>query len=237
MLILLNVERGDRMSLNLSFPYIRNHIPLTTPHRRRPGTRITPQSITIHSTANPNSTAINERNWLVNPSNTRTASWHIAVDDRQAVEAIPLNEVAYHAGDATGNRTSIGIEICESGDRQKTLRNAIQLTAALLKERNWGINRLKRHFDWSGKHCPRILMANNWAGWKNFLQEVGKELKPPKPLPQIQDRVGLVFRGTRVTDFDAYLIDSTTYVPLRFLSERLGARIRWDNETRTAHVD
>ena len=113
-----------------------------------------------------------------------------------------MNEVAYHAGDATGNRTSIGIEICESGDRQKTLRNAIQLTAALLKERSWGINRLKRHFDWSGKHCPRILMANNWAGWKNFLQGVEKELKPPKPLPQIQDRVGLVFRGTRVTDFD-----------------------------------
>ena len=46
---------------------------------------------------------------------------------------IPLNEVARHAGDGgsgTGNRRSISIEICESGDRAKTLENAIKLTAS-----------------------------------------------------------------------------------------------------------
>ena len=40
-------------------------------------------------------------------------------------------------GTGRGNRKSIGIEICESGDRQKTLQNAAELVAKLLKERGW----------------------------------------------------------------------------------------------------
>ena len=158
--------------------YIIDHIPRTTPHNRRPGQVMTPQYITIHSTGNPSSTARNERGWLTNPSNTRTASWHIVVDEKEAIEAIPLNEVAWHAGDGNGqgNRASIGIEICESGNREKTLRNAVQLVAKLLKERGWGVDRLRRHFDWSGKICPRIMQQNNWAGWERFRQEVAKEL-------------------------------------------------------------
>jgi N-acetylmuramoyl-L-alanine amidase len=137
-----------------------------------------PKYITIHSTGNPSSTARNERGWLTNPSNTRTASWHIAVDEKEAVEAIPLTEVAWHAGDGSGqgNRASIGIEICESGNREKTLRNAVQLVAKLLKEKGWGVDRLRRHHDWSGKICPRILQPNNWQGWKDFIKAVEKEL-------------------------------------------------------------
>jgi N-acetylmuramoyl-L-alanine amidase len=135
-----------------------------------------PTSITIHSTGNPSSTAKNEREWLTNPSNTRIASWHICIDEREAIEAIPLDEVAFHAGNATGNHTSIGIEICESGNRIKTLENAVNLVAKLLKERGWGVDRLRRHFDWSGKMCPRIMSANNWQGWKEFVERVRKEL-------------------------------------------------------------
>ena len=158
--------------------YIVDHIPRTTSCNRRPGLSMSPQYITIHSTGNPKSTARNERGWLTNPSNTRTASWHICVDEKEAVEAIPLNEVAWHAGDGNGqgNRASIGIEICESGNREKTLRNAVQLVAKLLKERGWGVDRLRRHFDWSGKICPRILQPNNWAGWEQFKRDVQKEI-------------------------------------------------------------
>ena len=158
--------------------YIVDHIPRTTPCNRRPGLSMSPQYITIHSTGNPKSTARNERAWLTNPSNKVTASWHIVVDEKEAVEAIPLNEVAWHAGDGSGqgNRASIGIEICESGNRAKTLENAVKLTAKLLKERGWGVDRLRRHYDWSGKICPRILADNGWAGWEHFKQAVQKEL-------------------------------------------------------------
>lgn len=166
--------------------YVVDHIPKSTPHNRRNGWVMKPKYITIHSTGNPQSTAKNERGWLTNPSNTRQASFHIVVDEREAIECIPLNEVTWHAGDGrngTGNRKTISIEICESGNREKTLQNAIELTAKLLYERGWGVDKLRRHFDWSGKNCPRILNYNNWQGWTKFKNDVQKELnklKQPK---------------------------------------------------------
>ena len=156
--------------------YTISHIPKSAPHNRRPGITMTPEYITIHSTGNPTSTAQNERGWLTNPANDRQASWHIVIDEKEAIEAMPLNEVAWHAGNATGNRTSIGIEICESGNRQKTLANAVKLVAKMLKERGWGINKLRRHYDWSRKICPRIMADSNWAGWEQFKKDVQKEL-------------------------------------------------------------
>lgn len=138
-----------------------------------------PEYLTIHSTGNPDSTALNERLWLTNPSNIRTASWHLVVDDKKIIEAIPLNEVAWHAGDGKngkGNRKSISIEMCESGNREKVIQNTVKLTAKLLLERGWGIEKLKRHYDWSGKVCPRIMSKNNWEKWFNFKKAVQLEL-------------------------------------------------------------
>jgi len=146
------------------------HIPVNKD--KRPGIKIVPEYITIHSTGNPKSTAENERNWLVNPDNNRVASWHIVVDEKEIIEAIPLNELAYHSGSKEGNNKSIAIEICESGNRQKTLDNTAKLVTKILIEKNWGIDKLRRHFDWSGKNCPSIFNYNNWEGWKKFKKDV-----------------------------------------------------------------
>lgn len=171
------VEEDMKMSFNYSYDYI----PTTTPHNRRPQIKLEPTSITIHNTSNPSSTARNERSWLTNPSNTRTASYHIVIDEREAIEVIPLNEVAWHAGDGgkegSGNRTSIGIEICESGNYDVTLSNSVELVAKMLKERKWGVNRLKRHFDWSKKNCPRLMNQDGkWTGWTQFVNRVQAKL-------------------------------------------------------------
>ena len=47
--------------------------------------------------------------------NTTVVGYHVAIDDKQAVQAIPTHN-AFHAGDGQGkgNRASIGIEICYS---------------------------------------------------------------------------------------------------------------------------
>lgn len=156
------------------------HIPKDTAYNRRPGIAMDPDYITIHSTGNLKSTAQNERDWLVNISNTRNASWHIVVDENAAIEAIPTFEIAWHAGDGkfgTGNRKSISIEICESGNRLKTLENAAKLSAKLLYEKGWGIERLKRHYDWNSKLCPRIFADNGWEGWHRFKNMVSYELE------------------------------------------------------------
>jgi N-acetylmuramoyl-L-alanine amidase len=230
--------------MKTSFKYSLDHIPRDTPCNRRPGLSLTPEYITIHSTGNPGSTARNERAWLTNPGNKKTASWHLCIDEREAVEAIPLGEVAWHAGDGgsgPGNRGSIAVEICESGERGRTLENAVELVAGLLQKRNWGPERLRRHWDWSGKACPRILMAEGWAGWERFKKEVQKRLEAlaaadgsrspslqagKEALPRIQRRVEGILNGSPA-GFEAYLINDSTYVPLRPLAAALGWQLEW----------
>lgn len=139
----------------------------------------TKKYLTIHGTGNQKATAQNERDYLNSISNTSSTGFHVVVDDKQAIECIPFNRVAYHAGDGgegKGNNQSIGLEICESGNRNLTLYNAVQVSAKILKEENIPIENMKRHFDWSGKNCPRILSANDWQGWNEFKKEVEKEL-------------------------------------------------------------
>lgn len=36
---------------------------------------------------------------------------------------------------------------------------------------------MRRHYDWSGKNCPRILNYNNWQGWIEFKSLVKIELE------------------------------------------------------------
>ncbi len=100
-----------------------------------------PEYLTIHSTANLKSTAQNERDNLNREGNTTSTGFHIVVDEKEAIECIPLNKIAYHAGDGVngvGNSKSIGLEICESGNRTKTIENAVEVAAKILHERNWG---------------------------------------------------------------------------------------------------
>lgn len=141
----------------------------------RSGKIILPTSLTIHSTGNLKSTAMNERNWLINSTNNSGASWNICVDEKEAIIAIPLNEKSNHSGNGIGNNTSIGLEICESGDREKTLGNAIQVAAYILKNFNLTYRDLKQHYDWNKKNCPRILRET--GRWEWFVNEVKKEME------------------------------------------------------------
>lgn len=145
--------------------------------KKRPKTKMKPTSITIHSTGNSKSTARNERGWLTNPSNNRSASWHYVVDDKEVIQAIPDNEVAYHSGTRAGNYSSISIEMCESGDRKKVINQTIELVIFLMNKHKITASKVVRHHDWSGKNCPRILNYNNWEGWTRFKTQLNIELK------------------------------------------------------------
>ena len=106
-------------------------------HRRRPGGRYSKASITIHSTGNSSSVAKGERAWLDNAENNRDASWHYVVGTGTVIQAIPEEEEAWHCGKTEGNRHSIGVEICESGDRRSVLETAAVFVADLLKKYGW----------------------------------------------------------------------------------------------------
>lgn len=67
----------------------------------RPGTKLTSlEFITIHDTANNNAGAASHQNLLYSGF---SASWHFATDQTGNYQSIPIDEVAYHAGD--GSRT------------------------------------------------------------------------------------------------------------------------------------
>ncbi|MGV7012105.1 N-acetylmuramoyl-L-alanine amidase [Bacillus velezensis] len=152
---------------------------------------MTPEYITIHNTAN-DASAANEISYMT--GNSESTSYHFAVDDKEVIQGIPLDRNAWHSGDGTngtGNRKSIGVEICYSksgGARYQAAEAlAIKFVAQLLKERGWGVDRIRKHQDWNGKYCPhRILDEGRWDEVKSSivaeLERLGgkKASKPQK---------------------------------------------------------
>lgn len=145
---------------------------------------MTPEYISVHNTANDVS-ARNEISYMI--KNNNEVSFHLAVDDKEVVQGLPLDRNGWHCGDGgngKGNRKSIGIEICYSksgGDRfVKAEQNAVELIAQLLKERNWGIDRVKKHQDWSGKYCPHRTLD---MGWDRFIKMIETALNGAKNEP------------------------------------------------------
>ena len=144
-----------------------------------------PSYITIHNTAN-TASARSEVRYMKN--NTNFTSYHVAVDDKEVVQALPFNRNAFHTGDGTapnsGNRTSIGIEICYSMDNgysgAKSQRymeaedNAALYAAHVLIQFGWGTDRLRQHYNWSGKDCPHKMRAHN--GWGAFVRRVQEHM-------------------------------------------------------------
>lgn len=133
-----------------------------------------PQYITVHNTAN-DASARNEVSYMRN--NSSSTSYHVAVDDKEVVIAAPFNRNCFHAGDGrygTGNRKTIGIEICYSksgGSRFDAAEdNAARYIASLLKAYGWGIDRVKRHYDWSRKYCPHRTMDRGWTRFLNMVR-------------------------------------------------------------------
>lgn len=157
------------------------------------------EGIAIHNTAN-DASAENEIAYM--QSNNNEVSFHIAVDNMCAIQGLPLNRNAWHTGDGgsgKGNRKYIGIEICYSrsgGERfDKAERNCAELVAEMLKERGWGIDRVKKHQDFSGKYCPHRTIDLGWQRFLNMIQaELNKLNKPSTPQQQPQVASGEVYR-------------------------------------------
>ncbi|MEM5633398.1 N-acetylmuramoyl-L-alanine amidase [Bacillus cereus] len=132
-----------------------------------------PEFITVHNTYN-DATAENEVSYMIR--NDNQVSFHIAVDDKEAVQGIPLERNAWHTGDGNGNgnRKSIGVEICYSlsgGDRYyKAEDNAAIVVAQLMKQYNIPINKVRTHQSWSGKYCPHRMLDE--GRWNSFIERV-----------------------------------------------------------------
>lgn len=144
---------------------------------------MTPEFVVVHNTAN-DASAANEVKYMI--SNNNQVSFHFAVDDKEVVQGLPLDRNAWACGDGAngkGNREGIQIEICYSkngGIRfENAEKNAAKFIAQLLKERGWGVDKVKKHQDFSNKYCPHRTLDKGWASFVNMVKDYLNELNKP----------------------------------------------------------
>lgn len=155
---------------------IQDFIPLG--NINRPERTNSMEFITIHNTGNTKigADADNHIGYLKNLK--EKTSWHYTVDDKCICQHLPDNECAFHTGDGfglkSGNRRSIGIEICMNPDCDllKATENAVKLTRYLMKKYNIPITNVVQHNKWSGKNCPQMIRAGKPYDWNTFINKV-----------------------------------------------------------------
>lgn len=134
-----------------------------------------PIGLTIHNTGNadPTADALAHAQWLANveAADTDYIGAHFFIDAQRIVQVLPINEIAYHAGDGMGqgNSATIALEICETAPYEECETNAKTLAAALLDTLD--LADLYTHQMWSGKYCPRLILVRE-NGWHDFVEGV-----------------------------------------------------------------
>lgn len=143
-----------------------------------PNAKITPTSVTAHNTGNWDVPANNYYRSLKRQNESKPdagqSSYHFVVDDKEIYQIIDTTNKTYHAGNSTGNATSIGVEICMFKDKarhEKAKKNAKALFVHLLKAHKLGTDKVKKHQDWSGKYCPQTILDEK-NGWSNFTKGI-----------------------------------------------------------------
>lgn len=201
----------------------------------RTGIFMVAKGITIHNTGNnmPTATALAHANWLVTVEEAEKdyIGAHFFVDDSQIVQVLPINEVAWHAGDGQGrgNMTTIAIEICEVGNILQAEENALLLIGYL--RQHLGKLPIYKHQDWTGKYCPRVLLST--GRWKSFEERAIKMTYEDKasikeatsPSPWAREAVAWAIQGD-LFDKDSNLHSPVTREVLAIILWRFEKRLK-----------
>lgn len=153
---------------------------LTVNPYSRPGTkRDHVRDIVIHYVANPGTSAKQNRNYfegLKDQSGSKTvsaSSHYIIGSDGTILQCIPLDEVAY--GNYPRNDDTVSIECChpDSDGRftDATIKSLIRLTGWLCRELSLNEKHIIRHYDVSGKNCPKYYVEHQDA-WRTLKKKL-----------------------------------------------------------------
>lgn len=161
----------DALSINHQFLTI-------NPYSRSGDSLPQVKGIVIHYTANPKSSAKNNRNYFENLKNTHLtkASSHFIIGlEGEIIQCIPLNEISYASNHRNGD--TISIECCHpdnSGRFTNETYNSLQkLVKSLMETYNLDKNDVIRHYDITGKECPKYFVTypQKWEEFKNALED------------------------------------------------------------------
>lgn len=143
----------------------------------RPGTTLeVVRGIVVHYVGNPGTTAQNNRDYFAGLAETGEtyASSHFVIGmDGEIIQCVPLDEIAYCSN--SRNSDTISIECCHAGEdgqfSQATYDSLVKLTAYLADYYGLGRDELLRHYDVTGKCCPRYFVDHEDA-WEEFKDDV-----------------------------------------------------------------
>ena len=121
------------------------------------------QTVTIHWTGNQyGQTPSVIYDWWLKQNNGIGA--HFVIKDEHCLQCVPTHAIVAHCGSATGNRTSIGIEVIPENAAGKFSEKSIKTIKELLSL--YPPKHIVRHYDWSGKACPKNYIDN--AAWEKL---------------------------------------------------------------------
>lgn len=158
-------------------------VELLTPNEySRPGiTNEQINGIVVHYTANPGSTAMENRNYFEGLKDTHLAkvsSNFVIGLEGEIVQCIPTWEMAYASNDR--NSDTISIECCHPDETGKfnaaTYKSLVQLCAWLCVKYDLTSEDVIRHYDVTGKDCPKYFVEHEDA-WVQFKADVAEKIK------------------------------------------------------------
>lgn len=153
-------------------------VDLLTPNQySRPQTAIGEVTgIVIHYTANPGSTAAENRSYFegLKESGLTSASSHFIVGiEGEIIQCIPTNEISYASNSRNGD--TISIEVCHVDETGKfsanTYNSLVELTGWLCGYLGVEPENVIRHYDITGKLCP-LYYVENEDEWFDFIDDV-----------------------------------------------------------------
>ena len=155
---------------------------LTVNEYSRPGYELEEvNGIVIHYTGNPGTTAEANRNYFQSLAykGTTYASSHFIIGlEGEVVQCIPLDEQAFASKGR--NKDTIAIEVCHPDAEGKfnriTYEMLVDLTAELCKMYNLKREDVIRHYDVTGKICPKYYVENEEA-WEILKKDIEIRLK------------------------------------------------------------
>lgn len=153
---------------------------LLTPNEySRPGDALeSVKNIFVHYTANPGTSAAQNRSYFEQQKDTheRSVSSHFIIGyEGEILQCVPLDEIAYAV--AGRNNDSISIECCflasDGSFTQETYDSLISLLAWLVDIYGLDSDDILRHYDCGGKKCP-IYYTENPGEWEQLKKDVDK---------------------------------------------------------------